>query len=111
MGLVIDKRKIELDEPIHELGNYEITIRFTKDIMPRIKLMVVGEEDKVKAEEGDEKKTRVKKTRVKKKVGAEEGSEKKEKKTGAKKKVKAEKEEKTEEAKEEKKEEKKEETK
>ena len=50
-GLVVDKRKIELEEPIHELGSYEISIRLTKDIIPKIKLTVTGEE-----EEGKEKK-------------------------------------------------------
>ena len=31
-GLVVDKRKIELAEPIHQLGSYEVTVRFTHDI-------------------------------------------------------------------------------
>ncbi len=42
--LVIDKRKIELAEPIHQIGNYEIAIRLIKDIVPKIKLMVVEKE-------------------------------------------------------------------
>ncbi|MFC1916160.1 50S ribosomal protein L9, partial [Chloroflexota bacterium] len=32
-GLVVDKRKIELAEPIREVGSYEIAIRLTKDIV------------------------------------------------------------------------------
>ncbi len=43
-GLVVDKRKIELDEPIHQLGSYEIAIRLVKDIVPHIKVSVVAEE-------------------------------------------------------------------
>ncbi len=43
-GLVVDKRKIELDKAIHQLGSYEITIRLTRDLTPKIKLMVVAEE-------------------------------------------------------------------
>ena len=43
-GLVIDKRKIELAEPIHQLGSYEVAIRLAKDIMPRIKVTVIEEE-------------------------------------------------------------------
>jgi len=43
-GLVIDKKKIELDKPIHELGSYEITIRLAKDIIPKIKVTVTEEE-------------------------------------------------------------------
>ena len=52
-GLVVDKRKIELDEPIRQLGSYEVTIRLTKDVTPRIRLTVLGEEEK--EEKGGEK--------------------------------------------------------
>jgi len=43
-GLVIDKRKIELDEPIRQLGNYELTVRLAKDITPKIKVAVTEKE-------------------------------------------------------------------
>ncbi|MFC1904589.1 50S ribosomal protein L9 [Chloroflexota bacterium] len=43
-GLVVDKRKIELDEPIRELGSHEVTVRLTKDLTPSIKVTVTGEE-------------------------------------------------------------------
>ena len=43
-GLVIDKRKIELDEPIRQLGSYELTIRLGKDIIPKIMVSVVEKE-------------------------------------------------------------------
>jgi len=43
-GLAVDKRKIALDEPIHQLGSYEITIKLAKDITPKIKVAVVAEE-------------------------------------------------------------------
>ena len=43
-GLAIDKRKIELAEPIHQLGSYEVVIRLAKDIVPRIKVIVIAEE-------------------------------------------------------------------
>ncbi len=43
-GLAVDKRKIELAEPIHQLGSYEVAIRLAKDIMPRIKVTVTAEE-------------------------------------------------------------------
>lgn len=56
-GLVVDKRKIELDEPIREVGSYEIVIRLTKDIVPKIKLTVMEEEGKKrKTEKTEEKK-------------------------------------------------------
>ena len=43
-GLVVDKRKIEPDEPIRQLGSYEIAIRLAKDIIPKITVIVVEEE-------------------------------------------------------------------
>ena len=43
-GLVIDKRKIELDKPIHKLGSYEVTIRLAKNVLPKIKVTVTEKE-------------------------------------------------------------------
>ena len=43
-GVVIDKRKIELADPIRQLGSYEVTIKLAKDITPRIKVTVTEEE-------------------------------------------------------------------
>lgn len=63
-GLVIDKRIIELEKPIQEIGNYEVPIRLTKDIIPRIKLSVIGEEkvaDKEKKESEGKEEKKVKK--------------------------------------------------
>ena len=60
-GLTVDKRKIELEEPIRQLGSYEVTVRFTHDIAAIIKLAVVA--DKVveeKEEKKEEKKGRTK---------------------------------------------------
>ena len=54
-GLVIDKRKIELEEPIRHLGSYEVAIRLAKDIVPRIKVSVT-EEEAAKEEEKPPKK-------------------------------------------------------
>lgn len=39
-GVAVDKRKIELDEPIRQLGSHEVTIKLGKDIMPKIKVTV-----------------------------------------------------------------------
>ncbi|MCX6011400.1 MAG: 50S ribosomal protein L9 [Chloroflexi bacterium] len=55
-GLVIDKRKIELDEPIRQLGSYEVTIRLGKDIIPKIMVSVVEEEAPPQKEEKPPKK-------------------------------------------------------
>ena len=43
-GLAVDKRKIELDEPIRQLGSYEVAIRLAKDIVPKIKVTVSDKE-------------------------------------------------------------------
>ena len=50
IGLVIDKRKIELDEPIRQLGSYEVVVKLAKDIAPKIKVTVAGEEVKEEVE-------------------------------------------------------------
>ena len=42
-GLVIDKKKIELAEPIRQLGSYEVVIKLAKDIAPTIKVIVEKE--------------------------------------------------------------------
>ena len=39
-GYTIDKRKIVLDEPIRQIGSYDIAIRLAKDIVPRIRVTV-----------------------------------------------------------------------
>jgi large subunit ribosomal protein L9 len=76
-GLDIDKRKIELEEPLRSLGNYEITIRLAKNIVPKIKVSVTEEA----AEEKPPKK------RVAKKKVATPKAEKEEKKPPPKKRV------------------------
>ena len=43
-GLVIDKRKIDLAEPIRQLGSYEVTIKLAKDIAPKIRVSVIPKE-------------------------------------------------------------------
>ncbi len=39
-GINVDKKKVEMAEPIHQLGNYEIALRLTKDLVPKVKLTV-----------------------------------------------------------------------
>jgi large subunit ribosomal protein L9 len=43
-GVIVDRRKIELDEPIRRLGSFSLAIRLAKDIIPKIKVTVVEEE-------------------------------------------------------------------
>jgi large subunit ribosomal protein L9 len=53
-GVEIDKRKIELEEPIRQLGSYDVAIKLGKEITPKIKVTVTEEE--AKAEEKQAKK-------------------------------------------------------
>jgi len=43
-GIAVDKRKIDLGKPIHQLGSFDITIKLGKDTQPRIKVFVSEEE-------------------------------------------------------------------
>ena len=43
-GATIDKRKIELDKPIHELGSFEVPIRLAKGVVPKVRVTVSVEE-------------------------------------------------------------------
>ena len=65
-GVTVDKRKIELENPIRELGSHEVPIRLTKDIIPKVKLNIIEEE---KAEGEDKKETKAK-PKAKKKAKA-----------------------------------------
>ena len=74
-GVVVDKRKIDLEEHIHQLGSYEITVRLGRDITPKVKVNVIEEkvEDGADAEKKVEKKTRKKaKEEVEEKTEEEE---------------------------------------
>lgn len=42
-GIEIDKRKIELDEPIKSLGTYPLKVRLHKDVLTEIRVSVVEE--------------------------------------------------------------------
>ena len=44
--LVIDKRKIELTEPIRQLGSYEVSVKLAKDIISQIRVTVIEEVEK-----------------------------------------------------------------
>lgn len=80
-GMEIDKRKIEIEEPIREVGNYDVTVRFTHDISAAIKLTVISDkapEEKEEPEEKAEEKKRKPKARKKEEEPEEAGEEVKE---------------------------------
>jgi large subunit ribosomal protein L9 len=79
-GLEIDKRKIEMEEPIRQLGSYEVAIKLGKDIAPKIKVTVTEEEAKVE-EKPPKKEKKTKKEAAPKAEAAEEKTTKAAKKT------------------------------
>jgi large subunit ribosomal protein L9 len=50
IGEEVDKRKIELAEPIKSLGTYDITIKLYKGVEPKFKLSVVPKESAPESE-------------------------------------------------------------
>lgn len=44
-GLEIDKRRIELGEPIRQLGEHDILVRLSREIVPTVKVVVEEERD------------------------------------------------------------------
>ena len=43
-GVEIDRRKIQLDEPIKELGEHTVEVRLLRDLVARVKVVVAAEE-------------------------------------------------------------------
>ena len=43
-GSAVDRRKVELANPIRQLGSHEVPIRLAKDIVPKITVTVTDEE-------------------------------------------------------------------
>jgi large subunit ribosomal protein L9 len=64
-GAAIDKRKIELEEPLRQLGVHEVTLKFAHDISAVIKVNVAAEEAAATEEEEakEEKKPRARKAK------------------------------------------------
>jgi large subunit ribosomal protein L9 len=69
-GLEIDKRKIELEEPIRQLGSYEVTVKLGQDVTPKIRVTVTEEE--AKAEEKPPKKEKKTKAAKEKEIPKKE---------------------------------------
>jgi large subunit ribosomal protein L9 len=42
-GFDIDRRKIQLNEPLKALGNYDVAIKLHRDVTARLKVKVLGE--------------------------------------------------------------------
>ncbi|MDO8491195.1 MAG: 50S ribosomal protein L9 [Dehalococcoidia bacterium] len=42
-GVQVDKRKIVLEEPLRQLGEFEVGVRLSKDLEPKVKVVIVEE--------------------------------------------------------------------
>jgi len=73
IGSVIDKKKIDMEEPFRETGSYPVAVKLASDIKPQI-MVVIEEEKKEKEEEKETEKKAEKKVQRKKR-----GEKKKEK--------------------------------
>jgi large subunit ribosomal protein L9 len=50
----VDHRQVELEEPIREVGVFEVPIRFTQNVRSSVEVTVVGEGEEAPASEGEE---------------------------------------------------------
>lgn len=55
LGIEVDKKKIELEEPVKRLGNYTVPIKIYHDEQAEVKVEVVKEGEPPGAEAGEEK--------------------------------------------------------
>lgn len=45
LGQPVDKRKVMLEQPIHELGTYRVPVKLMADLIPEITVVVEGEKE------------------------------------------------------------------
>jgi large subunit ribosomal protein L9 len=57
-GQEIDKRKVMLSEAIHKVGEYGVSVKLSRDLSPKLKVIVVDEKPAAKA--GDKEQTEAK---------------------------------------------------
>jgi large subunit ribosomal protein L9 len=43
LGIHVDKRKVDLPEPIRELGDFQVGIKIHPDVRPQVRVTVVKE--------------------------------------------------------------------
>jgi large subunit ribosomal protein L9 len=43
VGFEVDRKRIDLKKPIHELGTFEVTVRLSSQLTPKITVIVTGE--------------------------------------------------------------------
>lgn len=42
-GVEIDKRKVALEEPLRQIGEFEVGVKLSKDLEPRVKVVIMEE--------------------------------------------------------------------
>ncbi len=62
-GVTIDKKRIEIAEPIRQLGSHEVVVRLGAEATPKVKVTVIAEETEEKAAEDKAVEKAKKKTR------------------------------------------------
>lgn len=50
-NVTIDRRLIQLDEPIRRVGEHEVTVRLRRDLTPALKIVIATENQQTQAEE------------------------------------------------------------
>jgi len=77
IGLVIDKKKIDIVKSLRKTGSYEVAVKLANDLSPQITVII--EEEKEEGKEAKKKAEKKTKKKVEKKAGkkAEEKAEKK----------------------------------
>jgi large subunit ribosomal protein L9 len=84
IGSIVDKKKIDIEKPFHQTGSYEVAVKLTSDIKPKITVVIEEEAEKeIEKKQKEEKKKD--KAKAKDKVKAK--GEKKEKEVETEKKV------------------------
>lgn len=43
LGQPVDRRRVELEEPIRQLGQYKVSVRLARDVVPEVSVTVEGE--------------------------------------------------------------------
>jgi large subunit ribosomal protein L9 len=59
-GQEIDKRKVILSEAIHKVGEYGVAVKLSRDLSPKLKVVVVDEKADAKDKAGEEEQTETK---------------------------------------------------
>ena len=85
IGSVIDKKKIDMEKPLHQAGSYEIGVRLAGDLKPQITVVIEAEKETETEIEKKKEKGKKKEEEKETEVEIEKKAEKKKKEKGKKK--------------------------